>query len=385
MISSNAAAATSGARHRRLETFHPGWYASVMGTAIVGIVAYQNPGQVPGLAAPLQAAGVAMIALAVVLAVVLGVPYVARWVRHREAARRDFANPLLGALYATFPAGLLVLAVGIATVGASAVPGGMTLGVVGVLASVGTLLAMLVSVGFAVMLFRGPGVEPAAVNGTWFIPPVVMTIVPLALAPFAGTAGADGLGLLLAVGYGAWGLGMLLFMLVASLLYARLVFHPLPGAPLAPSLWIALGPIGVGGLVLVRLAQAGTPATGEAAPAISAMSTIGATALWGFGLWWLAVAAVLLVGYRRRGPVPFGIGWWAFTFPLGAYTALTVALARSWQSSAIEAFGVVLFVGLAVAWLIVAAGTVRAVRSGAAWGPATPPVTPSGALPAATT
>jgi C4-dicarboxylate transporter/malic acid transport protein len=383
MTTSNPAPASPGARQRRLESLHPGWYASVMGTAIVGIVAYQNPGQVAGVAGALHAAGVAMVSLAAVLGVVVGIPYVGRWVRYREAARRDFANPLLGALYATFPAGLLVLAVGIATVAPSVLPVGTALTVVGVLAAAGTLLAMVVSVAFAVVLFQGSGVEPEAVNGAWFIPPVVMIIAPLALVPFASTASGDGLALLLAAGYGAWGLGMLLFLLVASLLYARLVFRPLPGAPLAPSLWIALGPIGVGGLVLVRLAQVGTPVWADAAPAVIAASVIGATALWGFGLWWLAVAAVLLAGYRRRGPVPYGIGWWAFTFPLGAFTALTVALARSWHSGVIELVGLLLFIGLVGVWLIVAAGTLRAVRSGAAWAPASPPSAQPGARPTA--
>ena len=49
-------------------------------------------------------------------------------------------------------------------------------------------------------------------------------------------------------------MGILLFVLVASLLYDRMVFHPLPAAPLAPSFWIGLGPIGVGSLALLGLA-----------------------------------------------------------------------------------------------------------------------------------
>ena len=367
MSTVNQAGLSAVERQGRLQGFHPGWYASVMGTAIVGIVAYQNPGQVAGLADAMRALGVLMVALAALLAVGLGIPYVARWLLHRDAARRDFGNPLLGALYATFPAGLLVLAVGVATVAPSILPGDVARLLVGVIGAVGIILAVVVSLGFAVMLFSGPGVEPAAVNGAWFIPPVVMIIVPMVLALFAGSMGAGDLTLLLAASYGAWGVGILLFVLVASLLYARLVFHPLPGAPLAPSIWIALGPIGVGGLVLVRLAQAGAPAWGASAPAITAISTIGATALWGFGLWWLAVAATLLAGYRRRGPLPFGIGWWAFTFPLGAYTALTVALARAWHTGALETLGAILFAGLVIAWLLVASRTLQAVRSGAAW------------------
>ena len=106
---------------------------------------------------------------------------------------------------------------------------------------------------------------------------------------------------------------------------------------------------------------------GDAAPAVQAVSLIGASALWGFGAWWLAAAAVLLVTYLRRGRLPYGLGWWAFTFPLGAYAASTLALARAWHAGALEALAAVLFIGLVGFWVVVAAGTLRAVRSGDVW------------------
>jgi C4-dicarboxylate transporter/malic acid transport protein len=356
-----------GGQLGRLRTFHPGWYGAVMGTAIVGIVSYQNPGQVAGLAGAMQALGALMVALAAVLAIGLGVPYVARWLRYPDAARADLSNPVMGALYATFPAGLLVLAVGIATVGPSVLSADATFALVAVLAAFGIALAFAMSVVFAALLFTSHDVEPQAANGGWFIPPVVMIIVPMVLAPLAPRIAAADLGLLLAVGYGAWGMGLLLFVLVASLLYDRLVFHPMPAAPLAPSLWIGLGPIGVGSLALLRLAQVGAPLWGDAAPAVAAVSLIGASTLWGFGAWWLATAAVLLGAYLRRGRIPYGLGWWAVTFPLGAYAASTLVLARAWHAGVLEALAVILFVGLVAFWVVVAARTVGAVRTGAAW------------------
>jgi tellurite resistance protein TehA-like permease len=162
-------------------------------------------------------------------------------------------------------------------------------------------------------------------------------------------------------------MGLLLFVLVASLIYDRMVFHPLPAAPLAPSLWIGLGPVGVGVLGLLRLAQVGAPIWSPNAAAVSAMSSVGATILWGFGVWWLAAAILLLAGYLRAGRLPYSVGWWAFTFPLGAYAAATLALARAWQSGVLEGFAVALFVALAAFWVVVSLGTLRAIRSGAAW------------------
>ena len=45
-----------------------------------------------------------------------------------------------------------------------------------------------------------------------------------------------------ALGYAFFGMGLLLFLLVISLLHDRLVLAPAAPAPLAPTLWIALAP-----------------------------------------------------------------------------------------------------------------------------------------------
>jgi tellurite resistance protein TehA-like permease len=98
------------------------------------------------------------------------------------------------------------------------------------------------------------------------------------------------------------------------------------------------------------------------------VSQLGATALWGLGLWWLAVASALLVRYARTTGVPFGLGWWAFTFPLGAFTVATLTLARLWGSSLLEWFAVVLYLALVGFWGTVTVRTVGAARTGEAWG-----------------
>jgi len=85
-------------------------------------------------------------------------------------------------------------------------------------------------------------------------------------------------------------------------------------------------------LAPLALARAGQDLFGVAAPAVIVLSQLFGTAIWGFGLWWLAIAVTLLVRYLRAGPLPFHLGWWAFTFPLGAYSVATMTLARSWQA-----------------------------------------------------
>ncbi len=344
-----------------LRAFHPGWFGAVMGTAIVGVAAFSNPGNIAALAPLARIVGIAFAVLAYALFIALGIPYVWRWVRHPDAALKDLQHPILGGLYGTFPGGIIVLAVTTAAIGPAILSADLIFMIVAVLATIGTVLAFAISVVFAYTLFVTPSVNMENANGGWFIPPVVNIIIPLALLPLLPRADAETARLLLFTSYAAWGIGFFLFLMVASLLYDRLVYHPLPAAPLAPSLWIGLGPIGVGGLALVRMAQAGANVWGDQSAAVSAFSNVFALALWGFGIWWLSAALLLLRKYLRQGGLPYGIGWWAFTFPLGAYTVDTLTLARALKVSAFEWFGAVLFVLLAAFWLVVT------IRTGEAW------------------
>ena len=350
-----------------LQGLHPGWFGAVMGTAVVGIAAYTNPGHLQAMLRAAHVVGVTFVLLAAVLGVGLGGAYLARWTRHPGPALADLRHPVLGALYGTVPGGLLVLAVAVPVVAPTlGMPDGLVVATVAVLAAVGTVLGFALSLIFAYLLFTGDIPGPL-VNGGWFIPPVVTIIVPVALAPLVAHVQGSTARVLVALGYAFYGMGLLLFLLVMSLLHDRLVLHPLPGPPMAPSLWIGLGPIGVGALALLSLATAARPVLGEAEPAVAAVSRLAATGLWGFGLWWLAAAVALLVRYLRHAALPYGPGWWAFTFPLGAYTLATLTLARAWDTAVLEWIGVALFLALLGFWATVTTHTLRAVGTGQAW------------------
>jgi len=338
----------------RLRGFHPGWFGVVTGAQ-------------PGLRGAAHVVGVTFVLLAWVAAIVIVIPYLQRLIRHRDAAMTDLRHPIDGALYATFPAAFLVLGVATATVGGSILAAHTVFVIVAVLTAIGAPLAVIAGVLFAYVLFSSEGIGGESANGGWFIPPVVAIIVPLALIPLLPHVNAADGRLLLLLGYAALGLGLLLFLLIAAVVFGRLIFHPLPPAQLAPSLWIGLGPIGVGSLALLRLAAAGHPLWGTSAPAVQAVSQLTAATLWGLGVWWLAIAAVLLIRYLRRGGLPYGVGLWGLTFPLGAYTVATLQIARTWHTTPLEWTGFALFLSLLGFWLVVTIRTLRAMGTGQAW------------------
>ncbi len=355
-----------------LRCFHPGWFAAVMGTGIVGIAFAANPGNWSQLQGGANDAARVMAVITAVLFVGLAGPYALRWLRYPKEALADFRNPLVGPLYATVPAGMLVAAVVASSVGPLLVSPAVVYDLVFWLAWLGVPLTFVVGVAFVYSLMSSRSTAMEAVNGAWFIPPVANIVVPLVLVPLMTHADPATARLLLLTSYAFWGMGFVLFLLVLSLLHDRLVLHPLPQAAMAPSLVIGLGPVGVGALALIKISAAGAPVFGSLAPTIGLISLIAGSILWGFGLWWFAAAAVVMVRYLAQGPLPYGMGWWAFTFPLGAFTMATLALARGWQLAYVDYLAVGLVVLLVLLWLMVAVRTVWATVTGEAWAPNRP-------------
>jgi tellurite resistance protein TehA-like permease len=131
---------------------------------------------------------------------------------------------------------------------------------------------------------------------------------------------------------------------------------------------LALGPIGTGALGLLLLgadaphvfAAAGMPAIG---PVAEGIGVIGGVMLWGYGLWWLALSVLTTLRYLRGEGMPFNLGWWGFTFPLGVYAVGTLTLANQTGLGFLSAIGGGLVLLLAALWVIIATRTVLGVWS----------------------
>jgi tellurite resistance protein TehA-like permease len=79
--------------------------------------------------------------------------------------------------------------------------------------------------------------------------------------------------------------------------------------------------------------------------------------LWGYGLWWLLLAILKTWRYLRGG-MPFNLGCWVLTFPLGVYSLATLALANATRLTFFSVVGSFLVMCLAAVWLIVAVLTI---------------------------
>jgi tellurite resistance protein TehA-like permease len=205
-------------------------------------------------------------------------------------------------------------------------------------------------------------------TGVWLLP-----VVPAEVA--ASSAGylaqhlpaAQGQSLVVA-GYALWGVSVPIALGILAVLYLRLALHKLPPKELGVSTWLSLGPIGTGAFALLTLGAAapqvfaGTVMAPVAA-LVAPLGVVGALVLWGLGLWWLVTAVALTAIQMRRG-LPFNLGWWGFTFPLGVYTAASLTLGARTGLPFFTAFAAALIVALVGAWAVVAVRSMHGLWHG---------------------
>lgn len=80
--------------------------------------------------------------------------------------------------------------------------------------------------------------------------------------------------------------------------------------------------------------------------------------IWGFGFVWLLIAIGSILHIRIRGEhIPFNMGWWGFTFPIGVFTSATLQFGTEMDSVSFKVLGTIFAVSLVLLWITVAVGT----------------------------
>lgn len=335
---------------------HPAWFGVVLGTGAMSLVA---SAQADIWSIGVLEIGAIILLIAASAAAALLWPRYLRRILDRGALAEELADPAHGAMLATFPAGVLVLAVAWGRVGPVLIGDAPAVIVDAVLLTIGALIALALSAWWATSIGRsGVGLEGA--NGGWLIPPVMNLIVPLGVVPIIDALPGQAAWLVvLALAF--WGVGALLFLALLAVLVARLAFRaPLP-APMAPSLWIPLAPAGVVGLSLLRVLQAGAQ-TDVLPEQVIALGVVVSAAGLGFGVWWALFATIDLLRARREG-IPFHPGWWGFVFPLAAMTLSMAAVGQVLTATPVLAVSLAGAIITFVVWAMVAVRTIRLLRS----------------------
>ncbi|MBW6396985.1 TDT family transporter [Roseomonas sp. HJA6] len=337
--------------------FTPNWFTVTMGTGVLALALNQFPLALPGLHDIAQGLWVANIAIFLLFTLA----YAARWAIFPAEARLIFRHPVMSMFFGAIPMGLATIVNGFLAFGPALMGNGAAVAVAHGLWWVDAGLAVLCGLAIPYFMFTRQEHSIETMTAVWLLPVVACEVAAASAGLLAPHLSASEGFLVLVLGYVLWACSVPLALSILVLLVLRLALHKLPPKEMGVSAWLALGPIGTGALGLLLLgadapaifAANGLAGVGEVARGIG---IVGGIVLWGYGAWWLALAVLKTLRYLQEG-LPFNLGWWGFTFPLGVYALATLALGRQTGLGLFLGAGGVFVVCLAGFWGIVARRT----------------------------
>jgi len=286
----------------------PGYFALVMSTGILSTAADQD-----GAAMLSRALLVLTVACYLVLLAATGW----RLARYRAEFLADGTDPALAFTMFAFVAGSDVLGARLAAAGYGAVTEILLVlaGAVWLLLSYGLPLALIAG--------RGAASALAGANGTWFLCVVGTQSIVVALAALAPLPGG-----LAALAVTLWAAGVVLYLIVATLVLARLLHFPVLPAGLTPAYWVSMGATAISVLAGAKLlGLPASPLLAAVHPVLAGLSVM----LWAFGTWLIPLLVGLGVWRHlvHRVPLRYEPGLWSLAFPLGMYCVASEALGHA--------------------------------------------------------
>ncbi|MHC8325749.1 TDT family transporter [Pseudomonas sp. LB1P83] len=347
-----------------IRQFTPNWFAATMGTGVLALALAQLPVVIPGL----HAVAEGLWLLNICLFALFTAAYAARWVLFFDEARRIFGHSTVSMFFGTIPMGLATIINGFLVFGLPRWGDGV-IHVAEVLWWLDVAMSVACGVLIPYMMFTRQEHSIDQMTAVWLLPVVAAEVAAASgglLAPHLADAHSQLV--VLTTSYVLWAFSLPVAFSILTILLLRMALHKLPHENMAASSWLALGPIGTGALGMLLLgadapaifAANGLPGIGEIAAGLGLVAGI---TLWGFGFWWMLMAVLITVRYLRDG-IPFNLGWWGFTFPLGVYSLTTLKLGSTLNLTFFSVFGCVLVAMLAVMWLIVSLRTVQGAWRG---------------------
>ncbi|WP_297468969.1 C4-dicarboxylate ABC transporter [Thermococcus sp.] len=211
----------------------------------------------------------------------------------------------------------------------------------------GLVLTFIFAFWMSYEIFIAGEVDLKHLSPAWYIPPVALVIIPFGAVFMRTTSGYTNQ-MVVTVNYLGWGAGFFLYLVLYAVVTLRFIRHELMPPQMAPLIWMNLGPIGASITALFALVKNST------IPIPREPFMVFAFFLWGLGFWWLVMATALTIHYVRNLHLPYSTSWWAFIFPIGAFTNSTLDLGEAFHLNLLNVFGFILLWPLLGLWLVTA-------------------------------
>lgn len=357
---------------RSVQELHPAYFAMVMATGIVSIVAGRLG---------LQEASVLLFRLNVPAYLAVWALFAARAIAYPRRFLADLGSHQRGPGFFTSVAATCVLGLQFATLGGNTT---VALG----LFWLGLVLwgACTYSVFVLLSIREGKPSLAEGINGGWLVAVVATQSLCLlgaaVLAPRSG--GSDAVFFFLAA---LWLAGGMLYVWMISLIFYRYMFFRFSPADLMPPYWINMGAVAISVVAGAALSDAarGSALLQGLLPFLNGLTLM----FWATATWWIPM--LLLLGLWRHGgasriPFVYDPLYWGLVFPLGMYSLATYRvgqvfalpflwwLARAFAVVALCAW-LLTFLGMAsrlIHLLVLAARSLQPERGAVAPQPAAP-------------
>ena len=347
-----------------IRQFTPNWFTMTMGTGVVALILPEFP----FAQEILWQVATALWQFNTLLFIVFSLVYALRWLIYPQEAKQIFSHPSMALFLGAIPMGLATVLNGFLKYGV-ALYGDIAIQIAQVLWFVDAILAVSIGVLVPFCMFYKQEHQLHTMTAMWLLPIVACEVTAtsggLLLAHLA--VGQQAVGILFA-SYMLWGMSVLPAFGILTILMLRLALHKLPSKELAISGWLALGPIGTGALALLVL--------GAQAPQVLAYiqleqlgvffqnaGIVASFILLGFGVWWFAIAVLTTLKHAATD-LPFNLGWWGLTFPLGVFTLAVLNLGHQLHVSFIVNIGLAFAAILMMLWVMVMAKTLKGMYQG---------------------
>ncbi|MDD0802347.1 MULTISPECIES: TDT family transporter [Acinetobacter] len=353
-----------GQHHNIIRQFTPNWFTVSMGTGVVALIV----SEFPMLKALTWQLGTGLWYFNILLFVLFSVLYGLRWAFYPHEAKQIFQHPSMSLFLGTIPMALATILNGFLKYG-QPIYGDTAVQIAQTLWYADVVLALLVAWAVPFAMYRHQEHALQQMTAVWLLPIVACEVAASSGGLLLGHLAADTHAVAILLGsYVLWGVSVLPAFAILTILMLRLVLHKLPEKELAVSSWLALGPIGTAALALLVLghqaptlmASLGLAQLGQLFQQAGILASL---ILLGFGLWWLGIA-VLTTLHHAKQELPFNLGWWGLTFPLGVYTLAILTLAQQLNLAFLYAVGYAFAAILMLLWSLVATKTAHGFYQG---------------------
>jgi tellurite resistance protein len=274
-----------------------------------------------------------LLVITAVLLATLAVSYLLKMRRHAQHVIAEFNHPIKISFFPAFSIGLMLIAVALAEI---ITPLAMAVWWMG--ASIQLILTLyLMNQWIHHARWQVQHTTPA-----WFIPIVGNIIAPIGGVTLGFTE----------VSWFFFAIGILYWIVLKVLVFNRILFHePLP-EKLLPTLFIMIAPPAVGFIAYLKLNQ-------------------GVVDNFAHILYYAAMFLVLLLVSQlpRFARIPFFVSWWAYSFPIAAFTIGTIIMFEQSQTLFFQTLSYLMLTLVSILLSVLIAKTVNAAIKGSIFQP----------------